>query len=191
MPPPLPLPPQSAAASTPGEPQSVLTSLCGNGSASLSSNLGFGAAVTSCEKIVSQWRNLRPALPLMVERPVARVAVSPDGNYLALAYVDGGITLHHTSLPSRSATIAGPGDEITALTFDTPAARLAAARADGSVTIYPISGPELRKAAEQLAGTLQPSAGECQRLFGASDQCEEIGAWRLVTQRIIQALTGR
>jgi len=185
------LPPQSAAASTPGEPESVLTSLCANGSASLSSNLGFGAAVTSCEKIVSQWRNLRPALPLMVERPVARVAVSPDGNYLALAYVDGGITLHHTSLSSRSATIAGPGDEITALTFDTPAARLAAARADGSVTIYPISGPELRKAAEQLAGTLQPSAGECQRLFGASDQCQEIGAWRLVTQRIIQALTGR
>ena len=191
MPPLLQLPPQSAAASTPGEPQSVLTSQCGNGSASLSSNLGFGAAVTSCEKIVSQWRNLRPALPLTVERPVARVAVSPDGNYLALAYVDGGITLHHTSLPSRSATIAGPGDEITALTFDTPAARLAAARADGSVTIHPISGPELRKAAEQLAGTLQPSAGECQRLFGASDQCEEIGAWRLVMQRIIQALTGR
>ena len=94
-------------------------------------------------------------------------------------------------MPSRSATIAGPGDEITSLTFDTPAARLAAARADDSVTIYPISGPELRKAAEQLAGTLQPSAGECQRLFGASDQCEEISAWRLVTQRIIQALTGR
>jgi DNA-binding beta-propeller fold protein YncE len=190
MPPPSQLP-QSAAASTPGEPQSVLTSLCGNGSASLSRHLGFGAAVTSCERTVSQWRNLRPALPLMVERPVARVAVSPDGNYLAVAYVDGGITLHHTSLSSRSATIAGPGDEITALTFDTPAARLAAARTNGSVTIYPISGPELRKAAEQLAGTLQPSAGECQRLFGASDQCEEIGSWRLVTHRIIQALTGR
>jgi len=157
----------------------------------LSRNLGFGAAVTSCEKIVSQWRNLLPALPLTVERPVALVAVSPDGNYLALAHVDGGITLHHTSLPARAATIAGPGDEITALTFDTPAARLAAARADGSVTIYPVSGPELRKAAEQLAGTLQPSVDECQRLFGTSDQCKEIGAWRLVTQRIIQALTGR
>jgi hypothetical protein len=38
---------------------------------------------------------------------------------------------------------------------------------------------------------LQPSVDECQRLFGTSDQCKEIGAWRLVTQRIIQALTGR
>jgi WD40 repeat protein len=184
------LPPPSGAASTPGDPQSV-PARCGNGSASLSSNLGFSAAVTSCEKIVSQWRDLRPALPLTVEREVARVAVSPDGNYLALAYVDGGITLHHTSLPSRFATIAGPGDEITALTFDAQATRLAAVRVDRSVAIFPISGPELRKAAEQLAGTLQPTADECQRLFGASDQCEEIGAWRLVTQRIIQALTGR
>jgi WD40 repeat protein len=190
-PPPLLTSSPFGAAFAPGEPQSVAALRCGNGSASLSSNLGFGAAVTSCEKIVSQWRNLLPALPLIVERPVARVAVSPDGNYLALAYVDGGITLHHTSLPSRPATLAGPGDEITALTFDTQAARLAAARADGSVAIYPVSGPELRKAAEQLAGTLQPSAGECQRLFGASDQCEDIGAWRLVTQRIFQALTGR
>lgn len=190
LPPPL-LAPPSGAQSMPGEPQSIPAARCGNGSASLSTNLSVGAAVTSCEKIVSQWRQLKRALPLTVERSVARVAVSPDGNYLALAYVDGGITLHHTSLPSRPATIAGPGDEISALAFDSQAARLAAARADGSVAIYPVSGPELRNAAEQLVGTLNPTADECLRLFGASNQCEEIGEWRLMTQRIFRAITGR
>ena len=95
------------------------------------------------------------------------------------------------TLTPRPATIAGPGDEISALAFDPQAARLAAARADGSVAIYPVSGPELRNAAEQLVGTLNPTADECLRLFGASNQCEEIGEWRLMTQRIFRAITGR
>ena len=115
----------------------VPTAECYKGSASLSSNLGFAATVISCLQTVMVWRDLLPVVPLKMERPVARMAVSPDGNYLALAYVDGGITLHHTSLPSRSALLAGPGDDITALAFDKHAARLAAARADGSVSIFP------------------------------------------------------
>ena len=191
LPPPLLAPPPFGAAPTSGEQPRTPERQCEQGSVSLSRNLGFGAAVTSCERTVMEWRNLNQAMPLKVERPVTRVAVSPDGNYLALAYVDGGITLHHTALPSRFATIAGPGEEITALAFDMPGARLAATRGDGSMTVFQISGPELRGAAERLAGTLQPTADECLRLFGASDQCEEIGAWRLVTQRIIQALRGK
>ena len=175
----------SGAAPTPGEPR------CFKGSASLSSNLRFAATVISCEQAVMEWRDLRPAVPLKVERGVARIAVSPDGNYLALGYIDGGITLHHTSLPSRTAVITGPGDEITALAFDKRAARLAATRADGSVSVFPIGGTELRKAAEQLVGTQKPTADECLRLFGASNQCEEIGEWRLMTERIIRAVTGR
>ncbi len=169
----------------------VPTAECYKGRASLSSNLGFAATVISCLQTVMEWRDLLPVVPLKTERPVARIAVSPDGNYFALAYIDGGITLHHTSLPSRSALLAGPGDDITALAFDKHAARLAAARADGSVSIFPIGGPELRKAAEQLVGTQNPTPDECLRLFGASNQCEEIGEWRLMTQRIFRALTGR
>ena len=164
---------------------------CYKGSASLSSNLGFAASVVSCQQEVTEWRNLNPAVPLKVERGVLRIAVSPDGNYLALADIDGRITLHHTSLPSRSANLAGPGGDVTALAFDKRAARLAAARTDGSVSIFPISGLELRMAAEQLVGTEKPTADECLRLFGESNQCEEIGEWRLMTRRIFRALSGR
>jgi WD40 repeat protein len=164
---------------------------CYKGSASLSSNLGFAASVVSCQQKVTEWRNLNPAVPLKVERGVLRIAVSPDGNYLALADIDGRITLQHTSLPSRSANLAGPGGDVTALAFDKRAARLAAGRTDGSVSIFPISGLELRMAAEQLVGTEKPTADECLRLFGESNQCEEIGEWRLMTGRIFRALSGR
>jgi WD40 repeat protein len=192
MPPPPPsltvLPPPLLTAPTSG---AVPTAGCYKGSASLSSNLGFAATVISCLQTVMEWRDLRPVVPLKTERKVARIAVSPDGDYLALAYIDGGITLHHTALPSRSALLAGPGGDITALAFDKHAARLAAARADGSLSIFPIGGPELRKAAEQLVGTQNLTADECLRLFGASNQCEQIGEWRLMTQQIFRAFTGR
>jgi hypothetical protein len=59
------------------------------------------------------------------------------------------------------------------------------------LSIFPIGGPELRKAAEQLVGTQNLTADECLRLFGASNQCEEIREWRLMTQQIFRAFTGR
>lgn len=192
--PPAPESPAARAGTQPSiapspEPRPV-NDRCDKGSASLSRNLRFAATVNSCAT-VTQWRDLHESQPLEVDRPVARVTVSTDGNLLALAFVDGAITLHHTSLPARASTIAGPGGNITALTFDAKATRLAAARADGSVTIYPISGPQLLQAARTLAGTRQPTPDECQRLFGTTDQCDDIDAWRLVTRRIIHALRGR
>jgi WD40 repeat protein len=165
------------------------TSACQTGSASFSRDWALGAAVTSCEQVVMRWRNVTgEPYPLKLDRPVSRVAVSPDATYLAVAFVDGGVSLYHSALPSRPVVMETAGPVVNALAFDPTNRRLLAIRSDGMLAFYPIRAGELQEKAQRLVGTQQPTPAECERMFGATAQCEEVSWWRLVTRRIWRAI---
>jgi hypothetical protein len=153
--------------------------------------LAVAVSVTACEQLVMRWRNLADETPdgspVKFDVPVARVAVSPDGNYMAVAFVNGAISVYHTTLPSRPMLLQSAGPAVNGLAFDPASTKLAAVRADRSLSIYPFGAAGIRENAERLIAARQPTDEDCERVFGSTTQCEAVGTLRLLLRRIMRA----
>jgi WD40 repeat protein len=189
-PPALLAPPTLPTVPVASEPES--TSECQAGSASISRDFTLGAATTSCEREVMRWNHPSgDPYPLKLGRPVARVAVSQDGNYMAVAFMDGTIWMYHTDLPSRHALMQSAGPRVSGLAFDPSSTRLVAVRGDRTLAIYPFGGGALTEIAQEIVGTRQPTPAECTRVLGPETPCDDVDSMRLLGRSIWQALRGR
>jgi hypothetical protein len=139
-----------------------------------------------------------------MEGAVTRVAVSPVGDFVAVAFVNGAVWMYHTDFPTRPVVLQGPGPGVSWLGFNTTpgaplgatahALRVVAVRSDRTVALYAVTTTELNVVADERGGRWTLSQDECERVFaGLSGMgpCDESGFWGTVKQTVTSALPGR
>jgi hypothetical protein len=171
---------------------------CQIAAASLDISWTLGASVTTCERVITLWRGEEAAAQsLNLERAVWRIAVSPVGEFVAVAFTNGAIWMYHVAYPTRPIVLADAGPGVSWLGFSgdadaqSPSAarplRLIAVRAQREVAIYPVGTDELERVLDQRAGRWQLDRAECEDIFGDAREigaCAETGFWQLVTRSL-------
>ncbi|WP_104987827.1 AAA-like domain-containing protein [Sorangium cellulosum] len=74
------------------------------------------------------------------DRAIAALAVSPDGNHIAIAALDEGVRLLRTDGEGEPFVLSGLGTAVRTVAFSSDSARVVAVSSDGSARVLPIDG---------------------------------------------------